>query len=322
MLTRSRPTTDSAVGSLPLVSIGLPVYNGAQYLEESIESLLAQTYRNIELIICDNCSSDESGDICRRIAEQDPRVRYQRNDENIGGASNHNLTFELARGKYFRWAAHDDIAAPELIASCVEVMECDPSIVVCHTDFVQIDENGEVRRYISRNHCCSDRASVRFARMASARDFCEETYGLIRSEVFARTALQQDYTGSDRTLMSELALYGRFHNIDRQLFSKRLHPGNEYVDWRTRMAWFGAEYAGRVNMPWWQQAFDYVRVIRRVPLTSSDRLRCHAYMMRWYVEHAPKLAKDVLVAIATLTRSPEQRVQHTRETTNWDPPGG
>ena len=105
--------------------------------------------------------------------------------------------------------------------------------------------------------------------MASARDFCEETYGLIRSEYFAKTHLQQDYTGSDRTLMSELALYGPFHNIEEQLFRKRLHPGNEYVDWRTRMAWFGEKYKGRIVLPWWKQLFDYLAVIRRVPLTRD-----------------------------------------------------
>jgi glycosyltransferase involved in cell wall biosynthesis len=302
---------------LPLVSVGLPVYNGARYLEASIASLLAQTYENVELIICDNCSTDETPDICRRFADSDPRVRYQRNDENIGGAKNHNLTFVLARGKYFRWAAHDDIAEPELIASCVEVMERDPSIVVCHTDFVHIDGDGDVRGYVSRNHCSSTRAATRFARMASARDFCEETYGLIRSDIFARTELQQDYTGSDRTLMSELALYGPFYNIGRQLFSKRLHPGNEYVDWRTRMAWFGTKYTDRVNMPWWKQAIDYPRVIRRVPLTSRDRWGCYAYMARWYVEHAPKLIKDLLVALGTLIRSREERRRRTLATTNW-----
>jgi hypothetical protein len=117
--------------------------------------------------------------------------------------------------------------------------------------------------------------------------------------------------------MSEIALYGPFHNIGRQLFRKRLHAGNEYVDWRTRMAWFGARYTDRVNMPWWEQARDYLRVIRRVPLTSRDRWRCYRYMVRWYVEHTPKLVKDALIAVVTLVRSREQRRRRTVATTNW-----
>ena len=111
--------------------------------------------------------------------------------------------------------------------------------------------------------------------------------------------------------MCELALYGQFHNVGRQLFRKRLHPGNESVDWRTRMASFGAKYSDRINLPWWQQAVDYPRVIRRVPLTSPDRWRCYGFMARWYVGHAPRLVKDLLVATATLGQTREQRRRRT-----------
>lgn len=304
-------------GEQPLVSIGLPVYNGGAYLEESIRSLLGQTYKNIELIICDNLSTDGTHEVCERAARLDDRVRYHRNSDNIGGAKNHNLTFEMARGKYFRWAAHDDIAEPELIERCVQLLETEPDVVVCHTDFVHIDEHGESGQHVSRNHCGSTRASERFLRMSRARDFCEETYGVIRSEVFGRTCLQQNYTGSDRTLMSELALYGRFANIDECLFKKRVHPANEYVDWRTRMAWFGDKYKGRIVHPWWTQLADYVAVVRRVPLRSSDRSRCSLHMAGWTVINSPKLAKDLFVAASQIVRSRQSRLRRFRATENW-----
>ena len=73
----------------PLVSIGLPVYNGASYLSESIDSLLAQTYRNIELVISDNASTDGTQALCERYVAQDARVVYSRRPENIGGVRNH-----------------------------------------------------------------------------------------------------------------------------------------------------------------------------------------------------------------------------------------
>lgn len=301
----------------PLVSIGLPVRNGATYLEGAIESLLAQTYPAIELIICDNASTDSTPEICERFAASDPRVRYHRNETDVGGATNHNLTFTMARGSYFRWAAHDDLAEPELIERCVKVLEHDPGVVLCHTDLVHIDADGNVIGQVSRNHCSSPRPSVRFATMANARDFCEETYGVIRSADFAATRLQQDYTGSDRTLMSELALRGRFANVEETLFRKRLHEGNRYVDWRTRMAWFGDRYRGRVTLPFWIQFADYLRVIRRVPLTSTERSWCWWVMVRWGWSHRRNLVKDVLVAVVTLARRSATRRERAVATENW-----
>ena len=301
----------------PLVSIGLPVYNGEKYLAESIATLLAQTYTNIELIICDNASTDGTREVCECFAATDSRVRYHRNETNIGGANNHNLTFELASGKYFRWAAHDDIAEPELIKRCVEVLEARPEIVVCHTNFLHIDDCGRVTGRVSRNHCSSPSASNRFATMASARDFCEETYGVIRSDIFARTHLQQDYTGSDRTLMSEIALYGPYYNIDEYLFKKRLHRANQYLDWRTRMAWFGDDFVGRIVLPWWVQFADYLRVIRRVPMVSAERGRCYLFMFTWAARNSRHLLKDLLVAGVTVLRSRERRLKRFAETRNW-----
>jgi glycosyltransferase involved in cell wall biosynthesis len=308
---------EHAPGAPPLVSIGLPVRNGERYLETAIDSLLAQTFSDLELVICDNASVDGTADICRRAAARDPRVRYHRNDTDIGGAANHNLTFALSRGRYFRWAAHDDLVEPELIERCVKVLETEPDVVLCHTDLAHIDADGRAIAHISRNHGTSTCPSERFATVAQARDFCEESYALIRSEVFAATRLQQPYTGSDRTLVAELALRGRFANVEECLFRKRLHPQNAYVDWRTRMAWFGDAYRGRVTLPFWIQLADYGRAVRRVPLTSGERWRCHVVMMRWVASHAHNLGKDVVVAGLTLARPRERRVRHARLTENW-----
>src|SRR3984957_9664125 len=107
--------TTATAGSPPRVSIGLPVYNGEKWLAQSVDSLLSQTFSDFELIICDNASTDGTDAICRRYAEQDQRVRYIQNAENIGGMLNANLSFGVARGEYFRWAAHDDRCEPTLL---------------------------------------------------------------------------------------------------------------------------------------------------------------------------------------------------------------
>ena len=96
----------------PRVSIGLPVYNGDNYLAETLDSILAQTFTDFELIISDNGSTDRTEAICRRYAAQDHRVRYVRNPSNLGAARNYKRAFELARGEYFKWNGHDDPLAP------------------------------------------------------------------------------------------------------------------------------------------------------------------------------------------------------------------
>ena len=101
----------------PRVSIGLPVYNGELFLENALDSILSQTYSDFELIISDNASDDKTEEICRSYAARDKRVRYSRNAHNLGAAPNYNRVYHLARGRYFKWASHDDVLAPEFLIS-------------------------------------------------------------------------------------------------------------------------------------------------------------------------------------------------------------
>lgn len=109
----------------PRVSIGLPVYNGQQYLRQALDSLLAQTFHTFEVIISDNASNDATPEICRDYAACDPRIRYVRHDVNRGAAWNFNYVFGLARGVYFKWHAHDDMLEPTFLEQCVTILDHD-----------------------------------------------------------------------------------------------------------------------------------------------------------------------------------------------------
>jgi glycosyltransferase involved in cell wall biosynthesis len=115
-----------------LVSIGMPVCNGAKFITEALDSILNQTFENFELIVSDNASTDETGKICREYMAKDSCIRYYRSKQNFGAAWNFNHVFKLSSGKYFKWAAHDDVIAPDFPLKCVEVLERDPSVVLCH----------------------------------------------------------------------------------------------------------------------------------------------------------------------------------------------
>src|SRR5262249_45528439 len=105
---------------MPKVTIGLPVYNGAEYLADAITSILSQTFTDFELLISDNASDDATESICRGFADRDRRVKYVRQKTNIGAAANHNLLVGQSDSPYFKWAAHDDILEPRFLEVAVE----------------------------------------------------------------------------------------------------------------------------------------------------------------------------------------------------------
>lgn len=113
-----------------LVSIGMPVYNGERYIVEALDSLLAQDYENFELIISDNASTDRTQGICLEYTSRDKRIRYYRNETNMGALWNFNRVFELSSGEYFMWASHDDLWRPHFISELVGLLEATPSAVL------------------------------------------------------------------------------------------------------------------------------------------------------------------------------------------------
>jgi len=116
------------------VSIGLPVYNGAGRVGDALRSALSQDYQQLEIIVSDNASEDETGLICRRVADSDPRVRYLRNPTNIGLVPNFSRVRDEAGGQYFCWLTHDDLLSePTYVSSVVDYLESHRDVVCCHT---------------------------------------------------------------------------------------------------------------------------------------------------------------------------------------------
>ncbi len=126
----------------PLVSIGVPVYNGMLHLRVAIESLLRQTYPHIEILISDNASTDGTGQYCRALAEVHPHVHYARNASNVGPAENFRLVMSRARGQYFMWAAHDDKWSEQFVGRLVEELATRPEAVLATPAVLHIGEDG------------------------------------------------------------------------------------------------------------------------------------------------------------------------------------
>jgi glycosyltransferase involved in cell wall biosynthesis len=298
----------------PRVSIGLAVYNGEKYLEQAIQSILAQTFTDFELIISDNASTDRTAEICHKYAAQDVRIRYSRNPTNIGGANNENLSFTLSRGQYFRWAAHDDLLAPTLLEKCVEVLDRESSVVLSYPTNVIIDENGDTKGFIERKKAQSTSPYKRFRELTRLDHDCEETYGLIRAEALRATGLQRNYTDSDRTLLCHLALLGRFAHIPEPLFYKRVHPNmstNQFPDWRQRMNWFDPNNSNRATMPHWIQFRHYLEIVSNSPISRIDKLFCFAHLGHWILRY--RRWKDIIEEFGLVLRERFNNKDHDLE---------
>jgi len=129
---------------MPKLSIGIPVFNGQELLPELLNSLLAQTFRDFEILICDNASSDRTPHICRKYERSDSRVHYVRNQRNLGAVANFNRVFELSTAPLFKWAAHDDLYHETYLDACVRLLEENPDVILAHTGTAFIDERGEM----------------------------------------------------------------------------------------------------------------------------------------------------------------------------------
>jgi glycosyltransferase involved in cell wall biosynthesis len=265
----------------PSICVGLPVYNGQKYVGKAIESILDQDYKNFELIISDNASTDDTSYICKQYARADKRIRYWRNEANIGAGPNHNRVFELANAKYFKWTAHDDENHPEFLSRCVEALERAPdSVVLAYPQAELINEVGEVTdRYKVSVASDSTRPHVRLEKILNCIDLGTPMYGVVRSEVLKKTRLHGSYLAADYVLIAELGLLGKIQEVPYPLLKKRIHPGRSMEAHGTEeeyLAWFDPRnrrklhFLGRGD----RLVLEYLKSIWYLPMRLRDRIAC------------------------------------------------
>lgn len=259
----------------PRISIGLPVYNGEDYLALAIDSILAQTLTDFELIISDNASTDGTEKICREYAAKDSRIRYHRMPHNMGGAANYNNTLDMARGEYFKWAAHDDLIAPTFLAACSKVLDEQPDVVLAYAQVVNINQHGEViEHYESGFNLTSDDPIERFRRFFKAPVKCNPVFGIMRTAQLRKTLRHGTFIAADRVLLGELSLLGKIHEVPEYLFLRRIHPNmstEANKSMRDLAGWFDPKNRSKIQMPKWKWLVEYMRAIDRVPLTAAQR---------------------------------------------------
>ena len=212
-------------GPTPLVSVGMPVYNGAAWVEASARSILEQTHADLELIISDNASTDGTPAICQRIAASDPRVRYIQQSTNIGANRNYRCVQRAARGRYFKWASANDICRPTFVERCLAALENDSDAVLA-SPLVMVfeDDPAQARVYEHGLKLLSDNPGQRLHDYFNVRGLNNAFNGLIRRAVLDACVPLGVYRAADIVLMAELALRGKFLEPPERLFLRRIAP--------------------------------------------------------------------------------------------------
>lgn len=274
----------------PLVSIGMPVYNGEDLLGEAVESILSQTFEDLELIIADNASTDGTADLCRSFAERDKRIRYYRFARNGGAALNYNRCVALARGRYFKWASHDDVCEPSFMERCVQEFESGPpSVVLVYPKSRFIDERSRPLDNYDRSMDTREGAPHRrVAKVVATVDMAHPVFGLFRSDALRRTRLIDSFIASDYVLLVEMALLGQIREVPETLFLRRKHPGMSRVANKTRSevaAWFDPEIrTARLHLPTrWHLLLEYGRSVKRLIHGRRERTICYMTIALTYV---------------------------------------
>jgi len=291
-----------------MLSIGLPVYDGENFLADAIDSVLSQTFSDFELIIADNGSTDSSPEICRDYAARDSRIQFYQNLTNTGAAANFRRVFHLSRGKYFKWAAHDDLLAPEYLMQCITLLENRSDIILCHSQVCVIDKDGKVIRCEKSENMGLDSPDPvkRFSSLVLNDLDNYEVFGVIRREILQQTPLIQGFIASDRSLRAELGLRGKISIIKQPLFLCRDHPQRSIrlmPAHHLRGQWFDPNIKGRFLFPHWRILYEYYKCLGRVRLSQSEKLKCVISILKWVSVHmnwARLIADPILVLLPAL----------------------
>ncbi|HEU5070015.1 MAG TPA: glycosyltransferase [Verrucomicrobiae bacterium] len=279
---------------IPRVSVGLPVYNGERYLRSALDSILGQDYPDFELIISDNASTDATPDICREYAARDARIRYYRNEHNIGARGNYNRVFELARGEFFKWASHDDVLYPSLLRRCLETFADSPAdTVLVFSKAEIIDDVGNVKAVSADTvDATLTTPSGRLASLIFFRCYANPLWGLIKAEALRQTRLM-GWIESDHVLLAELAMRGRLIEMSEILYQQRRHAGSaipKHPKRRDLYAWTDPRKGkSAILLPHWVLCdWEYFKAIRHARLSLWQQLLCSSAVLcvpgwRWFL---------------------------------------
>ena len=288
----------------PLVTVGLPVFNASQYLAECLTALLAQTYRNIRIVISDNASTDDTVAICEKYAVRDARIVIVRNDKNRGAGWNHRRVLELAEGKYFHWQGADDSIAPNFIAACVAALELNPMAVLAYPLTTVIDDEGVVLRKTSdRLPLGAADPRVRFAALLSSWSITHSPfYGLMRLSATAALPPYGAFLAADRAFLAALALRGSFVQVDEYLMFRRYHAKHATQTDKSEREHADPESAHKFRSREFRLLREHLGSAWRAPAAPVGKLRYLGMVAAWMIAERRTFIAEARAHVGQLVR--------------------
>jgi glycosyltransferase involved in cell wall biosynthesis len=259
----------------PLVSIGVFLYNEERFVRESLQALLQQDYPNLEIIISDNCSADNTAAICRELTAGDERVRLVCQESNIGAAANSILVLNQARGDYFMWASGHDLWSPNLVTECVNMLEAHPSAAIAHAVSSWIGAEGQPLDKLSGAYDTGGMNDISRFFMAYWGNM-HPILGMIRMDYLRRIPVIHECAGTDQLVLAELAFMGEFLLVTTAHWSRR-QPRDEESHKQKLKRYTGTEF--KLAGSWLDRTFpllrlplELIRIVTRSPLSLMERL--------------------------------------------------
>ena len=241
----------------PTAVIAAPLYNNADLLPETVESLLGQTEPDLALVLVDDCSTDATESIARTFARADERVSFHRNATRLGLLENTREAQRLARelypgARYFAFGSDHDVWHPSWLAQLVAALEAHEDAVLAYPHVQRIDENGEVvsrRRIKSFDTVGLVSPRARFTATLNQTGGGDMIYGLFRADELGEIGSYRPLLRPDPLLLAELALRGEFVQVPEVLWSRRFERPATLR--RQRRAFFPDGPPATAYLPWW-----------------------------------------------------------------------
>ncbi len=285
----------------PLVTIGVPVYNGARFLRPCLDSLLGQTFTDFTLLISDNASTDDTRAIAESYVAADPRVRYHRHPKNIGMYGNYEFQLRSADTRYVKVANADDFWAPTMIGDAVRQLENDPSIALCYPLMTKVDADGKpTEQYDFRLHLMEDDAGTRFRRVLTEIQLINQLTGVMRTELIQKTLPLPTVTGFDRIVVAELSLYGKIFHLDEYHYFRRFHDqASSHLrnSEAHQVAYVLPEGMKKLRYEAWRYNFGLVHRLARSPLGPAEKTKQMAWLLRRVGWDNRRLTRELLAAL-------------------------